>query len=222
MDGRVKRSLWSAMILFFIVFNFGCIGVTSHLMYWVKGSRVDPEYTGMTGKRVAVICVSDASQYGPDLTTQQLTKRVRRRLLQEVKRIELISNNEIDNWIDNHDWDQIDYIEIGKGVEADVVLAIELEGYLVQNNAGLLRGNTNFSVQVYDLKKETGPISSPVFGKGPIEYAFPKGHPISSTDLSQRKFEQMFMAELGEKIANFFCGYEAPDIIARDAAQITR
>lgn len=220
-DGdRLRRMTWTVMILFFVVFNFGCIGVSSHIMYWMKGNRVDPEFSGLEGKRVAVVVVSNAAPYGPDVATKLLTKKVRSRLSSEVKKIDLVSRGDLENWIDNHDWDQLDYLEIGKGVNADVVLAIELDGYMIQNRSSMFRGNTNFSIQVYDLNKTEGSAAAPVYGKGPIEYAYPRDNPLPSMSLSQNVFEKQFIDELGEQISNYFCGYEAPDRIAREAGRI--
>lgn len=217
---RFQRITWTAMILCFVVFNFGCIGVTSHFMYWIKGNRVDPEFDGLEGKRVAVVVVSNATPYGPDVATKLLTQKIRMRLSNEVKKIDLVSRGDLENWIDNHDWDQLDYLEIGKGVNADVVLAVELDGYMIQNRSSMFRGNTNFSIQVYDLNKESGSIATPVYGKGPIEYAYPRDNPVPSMSLSQNVFEKQFISELGEQISNYFCGYEAPDQIAREAGRI--
>ncbi|MEC9094671.1 MAG: hypothetical protein VX438_18320 [Planctomycetota bacterium] len=218
MDGRLQRSLWMVMILFFACSSFGCIGVGAHLIYWMKGTRVEPEYTGLAGKRVAVICMSDAAPYGPDLSTQILTKHVQQKLIREIKKIELVSKSEIEGWKDTNNWDQIDYLEIGKGVQADVVIAIELSGYSLQQGTALYRGSTSYSVQVYDLNREQN-AKIPVFGKGPVEFSFPENHPIPiSASLSTNRFEQMFMTELGEQISHYFCGFEMPDRIASDAS----
>ena len=206
------------MVLFFTVSSFGCVGVGAHLMYWMQGSRVDPEYAGLEEKRVAVVCMTDAAPYGPDNSMRILGKQVRRRLASEIKKIELVSSSELNRWTDSNNWDQIDYLEIGKGVNADVVIAIELSGYTLQQGSALYRGATNYSVQVYDLGSEKN-ARTPVYGKGPVEFSFPKDHPIPvSSSLSSTRFEQMFLTELGDTISNYFCGYERPDSIAKDAA----
>ena len=219
MEGRFMRTLWTTLVLLFACSSFGCVGVTSHLMFWLQGVRVDPEFRGLNDKRVALICMSDAAPYGPDLATQMLTKRISKKLIGEIKRINLISRNEIENWIDNHDWDQIDYLEIGKGVNADIVIAVELENYSLQEGSSLYRGTTNYSVHVYDLSESNNRQTSPVYEKGAVEYAFPKDHPISSIGVSQRKFEEMFINELGQQVGNYFTGYEMPDNIAREGSQ---
>lgn len=218
MDGRIKRFLWVGMILFFACSNLGCVGVGAHLLYWMQGTRIDAEYEGLEGKRIAVVCISDAAPYGPDVSTQMLGKFVRRKIAREIKKVDVVSHSEIESWTDTNNWDQIDYMEIGKGVNADIVIAIELSGYALQQGSALYRGNTKYSIQVYDLKRESDP-RIPVFGKGPVEFSFPKDHPIPVTSsLSSTKFEQMFLNELGLQISNCFCGYEMPENIARDAA----
>lgn len=218
MDGRIYRSLWVFMILFFVCSSMGCIGVGAHLLYWMKGTRVDPEFEGLEGKRIAVVVMSDSAPYGPDITTQILAKRIRQKIANEVKKVQMIPRSEIESWTDTNDWDQIDYMEIGKGVNADVVIAVELSGYALQQSSALFRGSTRYSVQVYDMTGDKN-HRVPVWGKGPVEYSFPKDHPIpASSGLTATRFEQMFMTDLGEKISHYFCGYEMPDSIARDAA----
>lgn len=218
MDGRLRRSLWIVMILFFTCSSFGCIGVGAHLLYWMKGTRIDPEFEGLEGKRVAVVCMSDSAPYGPDMSVKVLSKAFRNKLARGVKKIELVSSSEIDGWTDTNNWDQIDYLEIGKGVNADVVIAIELSGFSLQQGSALYRGSTNYSVLVYDLTGERS-SKSPVFARGPVEFSFPKDHPIPVTSsLSSSRFEKMFVTELAEKISHIFCGFEMPDNIARDAA----
>lgn len=218
MEGRLRRTLWIVMILFFSCSGFGCVGVGAHLMYWLKGTRVEAEYKGLEGKRVAVICMSDAAPYGPDVSTQILSRQIRRKLARSIKKIKLVSRSEIESWTDTNNWDQIDYLEIGRGLDADVVIAVELSGYSLEEGAGLFKGSTTFSVQVFDLNQSSSP-REPVYTKGPVDYSFPGNHPIPATQgMSTAKFEQMFMIELGEKISQLFCGYDMPDSIARDAA----
>jgi len=46
----------------------GC-GAMAQLMYVLKGHNVPAEFQGLEGKKIAVVCVSDASAYGPDPLT---------------------------------------------------------------------------------------------------------------------------------------------------------
>ena len=94
------------MVLFFTCSSLGCIGVGAHLLYWMKGTRIDPEYEGLEGKRVAIVVMSDSAPYGPDVTTQILSKRIRRELVTNIKKIELVSRSEIESWTDTNNWDQ--------------------------------------------------------------------------------------------------------------------
>ena len=47
----------------------GCVGALSQLIYTIRGHDEEPAFPGLNDKRVAVVCVSDASAYGPDTLT---------------------------------------------------------------------------------------------------------------------------------------------------------
>ena len=48
-----------------LVTTVGCMGGLAQLLYVIKGHKIPAEFNGLEGKRVAVVCISDASAYGP-------------------------------------------------------------------------------------------------------------------------------------------------------------
>jgi hypothetical protein len=194
----------------------GCIGGTATFLYWLRGLKVDAEYVGLKGKRVAVICVCDSSTYGLDTTTESLARFLEATLRKHVDDIELVRQDEVRDWIDNNDWDQIDFTQIGRGVDAERVLAVELSSYSLNNGRTLFQGRANVTVSVYDITDD-GKLD---FVKRIPEYEFPRngGQPV--TDTSRVRFEQKFLHTLSQEIANYFYDYEMVNNYANDSTVI--
>ncbi len=198
--------------------SFGCIGFTSHMMYWVFGDeKVPADWDGLRGKRVAIVCVSDSSPYGPDEATEMLGQLVATELRQNVKNIKVIHQGEVANWIDNHDWEQLDFIQIGRGVDAEAVLAVELSSYSLHDGKTLYKGRANIKVTVYDVAGK-----QIVYRKNFPDFEFPRdsGLPVIST--TERRFEQNFIAVVGRQVAHLFYAYPMKYDLAHDATAIHR
>ena len=63
------RYLFVCLIAVSLLMQVGCVGFLSQMIYTLRGHAVEPAYDGLNGKRVAVVCVSDNSAYGPDTLT---------------------------------------------------------------------------------------------------------------------------------------------------------
>lgn len=184
----------------------------SQLMYVIKGTNVPASYAGLNEKRVAVVCVSDASAYGPDPLTYTISNALSVKLARGLKKSMVIPVTKIEQWIDTHGWDQRDFTQLGKGVEADVVVAVDVSSYTIHEGSTMFKGKSDVTVTVYDVEKE-GEID---FHYGPKFYEFPKtGRPaIQTTD---REFEAMYLGQLVIHLANQFVDHDKMDAFAADA-----
>ncbi|MEZ6092684.1 MAG: hypothetical protein R3C03_00375 [Pirellulaceae bacterium] len=198
-----------------VVASTGCIGAMAQLMYVIRGHKTKAAYDGLEGKTVAVVCVSDAEAYGPDTLKYTVSKIVSLKLSQSVKKIKVVPPSKIEDWIDTNGWDQMDFTEIGRGVNADMVVAIEIAGYTIHDGATLYKGQSDLTVSVYDMKRD-GQVQ---FVKGPENYVFPtNGRPaIQSTD---RQFEAVYLAKLNDHISKLFYDHDALDDVAEDASMM--
>ena len=134
-------------------------------------------FQGLEGKRVAVLCVSDASAYGPDTLTYTVANHVSRKIAQGVKKVEVVGPAKIEDWIDEHGWDESNVVPLGEGVKADMVVVIEIGQYSIHEGATIYKGNADLNVTVYDIEKN-GQVS---FGHGPDQFSFPEnGRPLNS------------------------------------------
>ncbi len=198
----------------FVVSFSGCVGAMSQLMYVIKGHDVPAAYSGLEGKRVAVVCVSDASAYGPDELTYTVSRAIGIKLGQGVKNIQLIPTADVENWVDENGWDEMDFGALGRGVNADRVVAIEIASYSIHEGPTIYKGRSELTVTVYDLENEAG--ATVAFGFGPENFAFPKdGRPsIQSND---RQFEAFYLAYLTKYISNQFIKHDRLESFAADA-----
>ncbi len=91
--------------------------------------------------------------------------------------------------MDVHGALESDYFEIGKGVKADKLLAIELAGMKIKDGSTLYRGQCDISVSVYDINDE----GSVVYRKQFPEFSFPKMGGPTTSDTTDAKFRNMFL-----------------------------
>lgn len=210
---RLAKSLLLAAIC---ITMCGCVGTLSNLMYMMHGLEVEAVYDGMEESRVAVVVVSDASAYGPDALTSVIGKAMSRRLATNVKKISVISQNVIENWKDTNGWDQVDFRELGKGVNADRVLAIEMNSYSIHEGATLFKGRSTLTTTVYDIEDE-GKV---VFTDGPSEYAFPRSHARPALSTTEQQFEAVYLSKLVDNIARDFYAHDKAEPYAEDATGI--
>ena len=59
-----------------------------------------------------------------------------------VEDIEMVRQDEVADWMDTNDWDETDYVEIGRGVNADMVVAIDMDDFSTHESKTLLQGSS--------------------------------------------------------------------------------
>lgn len=216
-NGKSRQTVLAMALIassMLVVSFSGCVGAMSQLMYVIKGHDVPAAYAGLEGKRVAVVCVSDASAYGPDTLTYTVSRAVGIKLSQGVKDIQLIPTSDVEGWVDENGWNELDFGALGRGIKADRVVAIEIASYSIHEGPTIYKGRADLTVTVYDLDNEAG--AQVAFGFGPEDFEFPKnGRPaIQSND---RQFEAFFLARLTQYISNQFIKHDKLESFASEA-----
>lgn len=217
MNNRVKEKtairLLIVVLLTTVILSTGCVSGLTQLFYVIKGHNIPAAFDGLEGKRVAVVCVSDASAYGPDTLTYNVSKAVSMKLAASVKDIKVISSREIEQWIDANGWDEADFIELGNGVNADAVLAIEIGSYSIHEGQTMYKGRSDITATVFDIN-QGGQVA---YVHGPNHFAFPQnGRPAIQT--SDRQFEAVYLAKLTQHIARQFHEHDGLETVAEDAS----
>lgn len=223
MDGSTlfstrSRSTFTAsltLIGLLTISQTGCLGLAANLMNVVKGYTVDPEYVGLAESRVAVVTITDSSQYSDDASARILSRRVSEILQTKVKKISLVREDEVQQWRDRNGWDAIEFIDIGRGVKADKVLAIEMTNLRLRDGATLYRGRATVTVTVYNVK--SGEVE---FRKHLDEFTYPETAGQYTSETTETKFRGLYLSVLGSRIGRFFHGYDYSDTIAMDATII--
>jgi hypothetical protein len=216
--GSQLRSLLAlGLAVGLLVPNTGCIGFASTLMYWINGNMVDARCTALEGKRVAVVCVSGSGVIGPNNEGETLARAVATILEKEVKKISVIRPERVAEWRDENNWDEVDYKSIGRGVKADLVVAIDLASFGIHENPTLLRGRASVKTTVYDIT-DGGKI---IFRDGPKEYTFPENGAQHAVE-NETNFKRMYLVMLARNIAKNFFAYDKLEDVASDAGYVSQ
>ncbi len=192
-----------------LVSSGGCIGFANWLAWGIWGQKVPAEYDGLINQRVAIVCATRSSPFEPGGITGSISRSVAEILQREVKGIDVVDMEEVADWIDRNDWSEMDYREVGRGVKADQVVAIEFQQLSFQDSASTVRGRAEFTVSAYDLK--TG---KRVFFRETPEHVFPTQGPAS---VSLRKFQVIYVSRLASHIAQYFYDHDFTENFGNDA-----
>lgn len=195
-----------------LVAQTGCLGLVSNLIHAAGGDKSPAAYDGLEDSKVAVITITENSQFSDDVSARLLTANVAQWLKKEVDDIELVRSDEVANWRDTHGWDQIQFDEIGRGVDAEQVVAIEMNNLKLREGATLYRGRCDVHVAVIDAK--TG---EELFTTELEDFTYPKTAGVSSTEMTETRFRKLYLGILAKRVARQFFPYDARDDFALDS-----
>lgn len=211
MRDRKSRPIRLATALLLVSLG-GCQGLPLTIMYLMNGLNVDPEYPGLKGKRVAVVCRPSASlQYNATAASNELTKAVAGLLASNVSKVEVIPSSKVSEWCDENVWD--DFEEVGRALDAQMVVGIDLDSFGLFEGQTLYKGVASCSVRVYDLEKG----GDPVFEKRLPKFAFPPHGNIPVSDKTEYEFRQQFIGHLATQIGILFYPHDPNATMALDS-----
>ncbi|MDP6722869.1 MAG: hypothetical protein QGF59_29670 [Pirellulaceae bacterium] len=201
--------LQQSMLWLSIVAVLGMSGCSSLpiIAYIAGGTIVPPQFDGLEASRVAVICISDDSSYGSGTESKILAREISSILAENVTEIDLVRSSEIADWIDRKGWDEIDYREVGRGVKADRVVAVDLSGLRVREGASMFRGRADLTITVFDMNAG----GKEVFRRELIEFSYPSSGPFPAVDISEARFSQRYLKVLASEVAKYFHEYDTID-----------
>jgi hypothetical protein len=191
----------------------GCRNALATAVYLVKGNNIEPEYDGLRGKRVAVVCrpVVDL-KYRNASVAKQLARQMSILLEERVPRIEVVDHRKVAAWIDeNGGWDE--YTEVGEALDADMVLGVDLQEFTVYADQTLCQGRANTTISVYDCADG----SQPVFEKELPQTVYPPNAVIPTSEKPEAEFRKEFVAVLADQIGRHFYAHDPHADYALDA-----
>jgi hypothetical protein len=104
------------------------------------------------------------------------------------------------------------FARLGSQLQADYVLAIDLQNLELKEGATLYRGRCDCSIAVYKVAEG----DRAVFRKQIPPLVFPTaGVPV--TDMDEAKFQGMYLTMLANRVARVFHPYDASSDVAIDA-----
>lgn len=204
------------LVVFLVVTAGGCVGLVANLMHVGMGNLVQPQFADLVGRRVAVVCVSSSSSFGPTTAAEEIAKRVQKYLKEHVPDIKLTSQQEVADWMDRHDWNFIDYREVGEGVAADMLVAIEIKSYSLHEGPTLYKGRADVRVAVHDMALD-GEV---VYEQSPPQIQYPVNSEHHTADVSEEEFSRIFADVVANRVARQFYAYEVAEDFGRDRSVI--
>ena len=193
----------------------GCRSALATAIYLWKGTDVDPDYAGLKGKKVAVVCRPLVSlQYRNASVDRNLARQITRLLQQRVPKIDVVEQRKVAKWTDENTWEE--YSEVGKAVKADMVVGIDLEGFSLYQGQTLYQGKANATIHVYDCN-EGGKL---VFEKIIPQSVYPPNSGVPTSDRLETEFRREFVRVLADQIARHFYAHDPHADLVQDVAAL--
>jgi len=182
-------------------------------IYLWQGDNVVPaDCDALKDQRVVVVCRPPSSnEYRHAGSARNIGKLVSKRLAAHVKGIDVVSHSEVDNWVDEQDWDN--FKDLGRAVKATRVVYIELDNFDLYKGTTLYQGDAEINVEVYDM----GNPDQPVWERNIGQILFPRNSGIPSADKPVQQFKRQFEEVVSEQIAISFYKHNPNAAFALDA-----
>lgn len=211
---RWGRYVTLALALCTLVPSSGCLHLllASGIYLWQGGNIVPADCKALEEKRVVVLCRPPvSSEYRYANASRQMTKAVSALLAENVKKIDVVDPQEVDEWLDETDSE--DYRDLGKAVEAELVVVIELDNFDLYKGTTLYQGDAHVTVNVYDMKEQGKLVWNRELG----QVLYPANSPIPSQDKPVERFQAEFVNMLATKVAIHFYKHDPHADFAIDA-----
>ena len=213
------KSITASMILTLAIVGFltltqiGCvIPFAANLLHALGSDDIPAEFTGLEESTLAVVTVTDGSQYNDDASARQLSRMVSDLLRSQIKDLKLVREDQIAQWRDTNGWDSIDFVSIGRGVKADKVLAIELTNLRLQEGATLYRGRSDVTIKVIDTAS-----SDVLYRKTFDEYTYPVSAGQYTSETTESRFRKLYFKMLSKQISRSFHPWDMTEDFASDS-----
>lgn len=181
-------------------------------MYVFTGNDTEAEFKELSGKKVAIVCRPvTALDFNNSSVASMLAQQVGVRLKQHVKKIEIIDQRSVDDWTDENTWEE--YVDIGKALNADMVIGIDLEEFNLYQGQTLYQGKANLHFAVYDVKKG----KAHVWEKYLPQVVYPPTGGIPASESPEGAFRRKFVLTLAERISQSFFPHDSTADFAADS-----
>lgn len=190
--------------------SLGGCSTLGTIAYLVQPNDVPAEYNGLRGKHVAVVCKPIVElEFSDAGSGRELANIVGSLIEQNVRKTRVIGQQEVARWADENDW--VDYPTLGKALDADMVVGIDLEQFRMHEGSTLYRGRAAAHVRVFDVKNKTV-----VFERRIDDFAYPGDSAVPATDRSETQFRAMFLQVLARRVTRLFHPHDSRSTFAEE------
>jgi len=216
MNRSDRQSFWLLALLLavLVVPTTGCLpSLFATGIYLIQGGNVvSAECEALEDQRVVVVCRPPSShEYRHAGAARTIGKRISKMLEANVEGIDVVSPQEVDNWVDEQDWDN--FKDLGRAVKATRIVYIELDDFSLYKGSTLYQGDADVKISVYDMT-DRGRL---VFERNVGQILFPRNSGIPASDKSIQVFQRQFVEIVSEQIAKFFYEHDPNASFALDA-----
>ena len=193
----------------------GCIQsiLATGIYLWQGGNVVPAQCEELNGERVVVVCrPPSTNEYRHAGASRSIGKRVSALLKENMKNVDVVSPREVDNWIDEQDWEN--FKDLGRAVKATRIVYIELDNFDLYKGTTLYQGDADVHVTVYDMTKRDG---DQIWSRNVGQILFPRNAGIPSADKSVQEFQDQFVEVVSVQTASLFYKHDPNADFALDA-----
>lgn len=180
------------------------------IAYLIQPNDMPAEYDGLRGKHVAVVCRPIVElEFSDAGSARELAGVVSALMKQNIRSVKVISQQEVARWIDENDW--VDYATLGKALDADMVVGIDLEQFRIHEGSTLYRGRACAVIRVFDVASK-----DMVFQQRIDDFAYPGNGAVPAADRSESQFRAMFLQILSRRVARLFHSHDSRTSFAEE------
>lgn len=197
-----------------MVTSTGCLHtiLATGIYLWQGGDVVPAQCDQLEGQRVVVVCQPPSSnEYRHAGAARDIGKRVSGLLKENVPKIDIVSPAEVDNWVDEQDWEN--FKELGRAVKATRIVHIELDNFDLYKGSTLYQGDAMVKVTVYDMTKK----GENVWDRDLGQILFPHNSGIPAADKPIHVFQNQFVDIVSQQVAVHFYEHSPNAAFALDA-----
>jgi len=211
---RSTNQLFAILLAVVCVASTGCLHqlVATGMYVFQGGNVVDAACTELEGERVVVLVRPPASnEYRHAGAARAIGSRVSSLLQMKVDGIDVVSQQEVDNWVDEQDWEN--FKDLGRAVKASRVVYVEIDSYELFKGKTLYQGDAEVKVSVYDMKNRGTLLYEDPIG----QVLFPRNSGIPAADKPVQHFQAQFTEVVSNLIAEHFYDHNPNATFALDA-----
>lgn len=182
---------------------------------WEGGNLSPAECELLKEQRVVVFCRPPAAtEFRHAGASRQLSRAVSMLLRENVKKIDVVPQRKVDEWLDENDTENFEVL--ARALKADMVVQIELGHFDLYSGKTVYKGSSTVQVVVNDMnddgavvyERDLGDVLFPVHGDVPIQ-----DKPVS-------QFQREYVAVVAQRVAHLFYPHDPYADFALDATAV--